>query len=62
MWEQLLVERIALDTHANEPFALRPLAQVSSPRSILDKTWKRVTAKDLGYADRDDMTLFGPDA
>jgi hypothetical protein len=61
MWAHLLVERIALGAQYQEPFVLGPLAEVRSPRSIIDAGWRRVSARELGYADDDALTLFAPE-
>jgi hypothetical protein len=61
MWAHLFVERLTLDGASQDPFALGPLAELSSPRSVIDQTWRRVSAKDLGYPDDDGLTLFDPD-
>ncbi len=58
MWAHLLVEKLTLDAKQTEPFTLAPLVSTSSPRSITDRTWKRVSPKELGYDDRDEPTLF----
>jgi hypothetical protein len=58
MWAHLLGEKLALDSSGREPIALGPLVDVTSPRSIVDKTWKRVTAKELGYSGSGELTLF----
>jgi Domain of unknown function (DUF4365) len=59
MWAHLLVERLTLESDAGQqPFSLGPLLSASSPRSIIDRSWKKVSASELGFAGADELTLF----
>ncbi len=59
MWAHLLVERLTLEsTTGGEPFSLGPLLSASSPRSIIDSSWRKVSPGELGFADPDELTLF----
>jgi hypothetical protein len=61
MWAHLLKEKITFDSLEGEPATLGPLVSMSSPRSIIDRSWREVSATELGYQDPDGLTLFDPD-